>query len=206
MTTRIPISARTGFMLCATVPSASIPKTLTTRAAPIMVETNPNPVSTRRFERRQDNVKRAQPRGNAPNPTRMMVTAKGALNAKPISAPVCTGWKRYREAISVKIIVGGVSIMRVNQGAIFQSFSMFLFSSQGWLLSPRGILPFMPVSYPHGSGNLLIESGECWNVFADESSVNRHHGGLSRSTRTLHYTTIPYRSDMLRYGSWMCWK
>jgi hypothetical protein len=94
---------------------------LTTSATPTIVDTKLNPVRTRWAETRHDSVKKEHPKGNAPKPIRMMVTARAVFRDIPTVAAVWAGCVIYLEAISAKMIVGGTRMSRLNQGANFQN-------------------------------------------------------------------------------------
>src|SRR5262245_65817288 len=119
-TSRI-VSAPTRPRLSRKVPSTTIPKILTTSATPTIMDTKLKPVRTRLAETRHDSVKTEHPKGNAPKPIRMMVTARAVFRDMPTVAADWTGCVMYLEAISAKMIVGGTRMSRLNQGGNLQN-------------------------------------------------------------------------------------
>src|SRR5262249_33302230 len=106
------------------------------------VDTKLNPVRSRLAEIRHDSVKTEHPKGNAPKPIRMIVTARAVFSDMPTVAAVCAGCMMYLEAISAKMIVGGTRMSRLNQGANFQNVFIIslLFESPILDLPKRGLL------------------------------------------------------------------
>jgi hypothetical protein len=67
-------------------PSAIMPKIRTTIAVVMTIATRLTPVKSRRVESKQNNVKIANPRGKAPEPTRVVVEASAEPRLTPVSA------------------------------------------------------------------------------------------------------------------------
>src|SRR5207253_10146648 len=109
-------SGRSTIRLSLAGPSTTIPRMRAAVATPKMVTMNHRPVRRRRAEIRQPNVMRENPRGNAPKPTRMLVTVAADPREILNSAAVRTGSAKYFTAIAEKMTVAASSTKRLSQG------------------------------------------------------------------------------------------